>query len=147
MGDDVFYTEGLNFSCTQCSRCCRHDSGYVFLSRQDIKKLTDRLKLTEDEFVDRYCTTVPFGFGHQISLAEKANKDCIFWGDGGCSVYEDRPVQCRTYPFWSHILDSEERWKNEAGECPGIGIGKQHNFIEIRNALAARVRNQPLRRG
>jgi uncharacterized protein len=147
MDDQVFYSDGLRFSCTQCSRCCRHDSGYVFLSRQDLTRLLNRLEMDEEEFIQDFCVTVPDGFGNQISLGEQENKDCIFWSDGGCSVYEDRPEQCRTYPFWSHVLESEESWNREARECPGIGIGRLHSFLDIRNSVAARVRNRPVRRG
>ena len=30
-----------------------------------------------------------------------------------CRIYEARPVQCRTYPFWPSILKSQEAWNAE----------------------------------
>ncbi|MFP4152966.1 MAG: YkgJ family cysteine cluster protein [Alkalispirochaeta sp.] len=146
MAGDAFYTEGLRFSCTQCSRCCRHDSGYVFLSESDLAALMRSTGLNRDEFIERYCLWVPFGENGHLSLTEQSNHDCIFWRDGGCSVYDDRPAQCRTYPFWEHILENEESWSRESRECPGIGVGRTHSFFEIRNSVALRVRNRPVRR-
>ncbi len=146
MAGETFYDQGLRFSCTQCSRCCRHDSGYVFISQQDLSRLSEGLEIPEEQVIAMYCRDVNTGMGRQLSLREKSNKDCIFWKDGGCSVYAHRPEQCRTYPFWSHVLEDEASWQREAKECPGIGIGKLHSFYEIRNKVAARVRNQPLRR-
>lgn len=102
--------------------------------------------LNRDEFIERYCLWVPFGENGHLSLTEQSNHDCIFWRDGGCSVYDDRPAQCRTYPFWEHILENEESWSRESRECPGIGVGRTHSFFEIRNSVALRVRNRPVRR-
>ena len=72
--------------------------------------------------------------------------DCVFWTDGGCSVYSARPLQCRTYPFWSHIVDSEEQWAREAAECPGIDIGPTHSGDDISAALRARRAAPPVHR-
>jgi Fe-S-cluster containining protein len=41
----------------------------------------------------------------------------------GCTVYDARPVQCVTYPFWTHLLVSEGAWKNAAQYCPGMKNG------------------------
>jgi len=49
--------------------------------------------------------------------AESAALDygCVFLDPfGQCSIYDVRPVQCRTYPFWPSLLESKEDWDNEA---------------------------------
>lgn len=114
---------GLRFECTQCSYCCTGSPGYVWLSGADIDGLLEFLGLAFDDFVQRYCRYVEVEGGHALSLAEEANYDCVFLKAGGCSVYGARPVQCRTYPFWDEILDSERNWMSEAKYCPGIGKG------------------------
>lgn len=53
-------------------------------------------------------------------------------------MYEARPTQCRTYPFWSNIVDSKESWNREARECPGIGIGPPHGPETVSAALEKR---------
>ena len=136
--------EGIRFSCTQCSHCCRHESGYVFLTENDIRRLHEHLEVSRDQFISKYCVRIPFGDGFHISLSEKQNYDCIFWVDGGCSVYAARPVQCRTYPFWSPFLESRERWEQEARECPGIGIGPAFDVNEIEALLEERSRRLPV---
>ncbi len=141
-----FWNRGLRFVCTQCSRCCRHDSGYVFLSEDDLKRLLQFTGLMREEFIVRYAAWAPFGIEDHLSLAEQDNKDCVFWKDGGCSVYPARPLQCRTYPFWSHIVDSEEHWAREASECPGIDIGPSRNGEDISAALHARRAAPPIHR-
>jgi len=131
---DPFYADGLRFSCSKCSSCCRGGPGYVFLSKSDVARLLSFLRLDFRSLFRDYCTLVDTGMGLSLSLSEKANYDCVFWGEGGCSVYEARPIQCSTYPFWSAILDSEESWNEEGRRCPGIGRGelRSRSYIEER---------------
>eukprot|EP00613_Pedinella_sp_CCMP2098_P066871 CAMPEP_0171980084 /NCGR_PEP_ID=MMETSP0993-20121228/259757_1 /TAXON_ID=483369 /ORGANISM="non described non described, Strain CCMP2098" /LENGTH=393 /DNA_ID=CAMNT_0012632261 /DNA_START=51 /DNA_END=1232 /DNA_ORIENTATION=- len=40
---------------------------------------------------------------------------CVFLDPlGKCSIYEVRPLQCRTYPFWPSLLEDAEAWSAEA---------------------------------
>ncbi|AEF85186.1 conserved hypothetical protein [Treponema primitia ZAS-2] len=129
-----FYANGLLFSCTRCSECCRIDPGFVFLRKKDTEILVSALKMKYTEFVETYCRWVPgFDGTEQLSLKEKANYDCIFW-DRGCSVYESRPLQCRTFPFWPSMLESAKYWKSMS--CPGMGKGALHTRGEIELFLA-----------
>lgn len=135
---DVFYGEGLRFSCARCSSCCRGGPGYVFLSKEDLRRLLARLSLAFPAFFAEYLTTVDMGTGYALSLREKPNYDCVFWGEAGCAVYEDRPVQCSTFPFWSSILASEEDWLDAGRDCPGIGRGELRSRAYIEERLHAR---------
>jgi Fe-S-cluster containining protein len=142
MPEEPFYAEGLCFSCTRCSACCRFDPGYVFLSKKDADVLAGMLKIGYTEFVETYCRWVSAAGGSaQLSLKEKSNYDCIFWKEG-CRVYEGRPVQCRTFPFWPSILASPDAWKSAARSCPGMGKGELHNREHIESCLKAR-RQEP----
>jgi Fe-S-cluster containining protein len=131
---EVFYAEGLRFDCRRCSACCRGEPGHVFLTKPDLARLLKRLGLDYRSFFADYCIAVDTGLGMALSLKEKPGFDCVFWSEGGCTVYEDRPVQCSTYPFWSSILESRRRWNEEAASCPGVGVGelKSRTYIEER---------------
>lgn len=136
---DVFYDKGLRFECTRCSRCCRHTPGYVFLSAKDVQRFTKALRIDREEFLRVYCRRVSLGIADRISLREKPNFDCIFWENGGCSVYEARPLQCRAYPFWSANVSSPQAWEEQANQCPGIGRGPVHDRVEIESWLKKRL--------
>lgn len=122
--DTPFYKDGLAFECQRCSACCRHEPGFVFLSQADLDALCAGTGMDEDAFIAVYCRWVPWEGGVEIlSLKEKANNDCIFWGDKGCEVYQNRPYQCSSYPFWGSILRDKKYWEDCARDCPGIGKG------------------------
>ncbi len=138
-----FWQDGMAFSCQCCSHCCRHEPGFVFLSAKDIQSIMHALSISFAEFKLQYAKPVDIGTGWCISLREKRNHDCILWDDG-CTVYEHRPVQCSTYPFWSAILESTESWKAEAADCPGIGKGLAVDAVLIQEKLLARRLNPAL---
>jgi uncharacterized protein len=135
---ESFYSNGLRFECTRCSRCCRHTPGYVFLSSADLSLLAHATGAGVQEFRWAYCRDVDFGLTRRVSLRERANFDCIFWEKDGCSVYEARPLQCRSFPFWSGCLGSREEWDLHAQQCPGMGRGPLHSRREIEKWLAQR---------
>ena len=130
-----WYSGGLKFTCTQCGNCCTGPAGYVWLSREELVRLAEFLKLSLQETVDRYCRLV----GDRISLRERialnGEHDCIFLQESGgkriCSIYPVRPLQCRTWPFWPGNLSGEEAWNVAAQRCPGMNKGHFHSAQEI----------------
>ncbi|MDR2952206.1 MAG: YkgJ family cysteine cluster protein, partial [Treponema sp.] len=131
MTETCFYSRGLQFSCKRCSSCCRHSSGYVFLSEKDLGRLASELKMDEAGFISVYCRWVERGMGGEfLSLKEKLNYDCVFW-NSGCAVYQSRPLQCRTFPFWESVLSSAEAWEAAGASCPGINSGETRSYEEI----------------
>ena len=91
--------------------------------------MAERLGLGVEEFADQYTRKI----GARRSLKEFSNGDCVFFNSESrqCEVYDLRPRQCRTWPFWDSNLKSETAWKRTCRECPGSGTGKLHQLNEI----------------
>ena len=117
-----FSNDGLRFECTRCSECCRHTPGYVFLSSKDLDDPRRRHSGFGGRSSLKLLSPSRSGLARRISLKEKANLDCIFWENGGCSRYEARPLQCRSFPFWSACVSSR-RNGNSCPAMPGHGQG------------------------
>jgi Fe-S-cluster containining protein len=125
MSDELWYKDGLRFGCLRCGGCCSGFSGTVRITDDEISAIARRLNLPEAEFRNNYTRSVGGGV---ISLIEKENQDCIFFDkEQGCTVYEDRPRQCRTWPFWRSNIYSPERWKRGGERCPGMNRGMLHD--------------------
>jgi len=139
MQGKTFYENGLRFECRRCSKCCRHTPGYVFLSETDVGSLLAALNVSRQDFLRLYCRRVNFGPAQRLSLKEKRNVDCILWEGDGCSVYAARPLQCRSFPFWSSCLSSAGEWDFHSRQCPGMGEGRIHSKEEIEAWLAQRL--------
>jgi Fe-S-cluster containining protein len=90
-----------------------------------MERIAAFLKLDFDKFTRTYVRRI----GNRYSLTEKFNYDCTFLtrdkdGKAGCSIYSVRPMQCRTWPFWTDNLKTPTTWKNAAAKCPGIKAGQ-----------------------
>lgn len=120
---DPWFDPGLKFKCTGCGKCCTGEAGFVFLSPEDIERLSAHLQITTKEFVQKYTRIV----NAQIALLDSKNAECIFLKENRCNVYEARPVQCRTFPWWLQNIRSPEAWAEAARDCEGIN----HSDAEI----------------
>ncbi len=123
--------------------CCSTEPGYVFLSDGDIERLSKFFSIDRDTFLNTYTRFVDYSTHYLVSLKEKKNYDCEFLSPSGCTVYEARPEQCRTYPFWKNIMESKESWDNEAGYCRGINRGRKISKKEIEDYLRRNEKNPP----
>ena len=120
-----------------CGNCCTGAPGFVKFTPEEGRAIAVRLGVSEDEFLAEYARDTPAG----RSLREVRTRhgyDCVFLdrqrvaGKAVCSLYEDRPMQCRTWPFWSSNLKSERDWEATSRNCPGIGTGPLYDPAYIR---------------
>lgn len=125
---------GLCFECTQCGDCCktRGEYAYVYLNRAEARALAEHLGLTLAEFRRRHTFVDEDGW---LQLRFEGGR-CTFLGlDGRCGVYEARPVQCRTFPFWPEFVDDGE-WTEDVRElCEGIGRGHRYTLSEAESRM------------
>ena len=119
---------GLRFSCTQCGGCCSGSSGYVKFTDDEAIAMAAKLDVDVETFMRTYTHDTPMG----RSLTERKTAfgyDCVFLdreaipGKAVCGLYDDRPMQCRTWPFWKSNLSSAHAWRRAAEGCPGVDRG------------------------
>jgi|SRR5580700_10202258 Fe-S-cluster containining protein len=137
-----WFADGLRFTCSQCGNCCTGGPGFVWISRVEIAKLAEFLHLSRLQVIRRYCRKV----GRRFSLKEMRNSrtggfDCVFIRelpgvDGAharriCSIYEARPLQCRTWPFWEGNLATRKAWHHASRTCLGMNSGRFFSRNEI----------------
>lgn len=117
--------EGFNYQfdpnrCESCEgNCCIGESGYIWISKDEIENLAEHLNLTIEEMAFRYLFKSKYKFSiKEVQLAENSYR-CIFFDmdKKQCSIYEARPKQCRTFPFWDYFKNNIEEVKEE---CPAI---------------------------
>jgi Fe-S-cluster containining protein len=129
MSESPWYRAGLRFSCTQCGNCCTGAPGYVWVNKQEIEALAAATGEDVAEFEEMYVRKV----GIRKSLREYPNGDCVFFDNDSrsCGVYEARPRQCRSWPFWDSNLRTEKHWDETRKHCPGCGKGRLYQLDEI----------------
>ena len=115
-----WYKDGLKFKCTECGKCCTGQPGFVWTTDAEVEAMAKKLHMTVQAFKMRYIRKKE----NRLALVEKkvgeGDKACIFLKEKRCEIYEARPQQCRTFPWWKENLQSEESWKVAALGCEGI---------------------------
>ena len=125
----VWYSEGLRFECTQCGACCSGEPGYVWVDEAEVLAMAAQMNMSVDAFEHKFVRDV----GNDKSLLEYPDGDCILLDPETrkCTVYETRPIQCRTWPFWDSTIKKKKDWKETCDVCPGAGKGKLYTFEQI----------------
>ncbi len=78
--------------CLTCANCCKNYSPRF--KTPDIKRISKALRLKESVFIDTYLDLDTDG-----DYVTKT-KPCPFLGaDNYCSIYEDRPSDCKRFPY------------------------------------------------
>lgn len=111
-----WYEKGVPFKCTSCGKCCT-GSGCVSLSENEAKDIAKYLELSFEKFLSLYCIK---SMGKYLLKDLPGTDHCIFLKEKKCSIYEHRPTQCKTFPYWPSIMRSKKNWDSEARHCEGI---------------------------
>lgn len=135
----VWWSDGVRFECQGSGKCCvsRGEYGYVYLTLLDRKRLASFLNIPTRDFTRKYCHQHEGWF-----YLKDQGEQCRFLKNRRCTIYEARPTQCRTWPFWPENMKAKA-WKIEVENyCPGVGKGKLFSANEIRKLLKVDAANE-----
>jgi len=121
---DIVTKEGYPYSfdpsaCAICqAKCCTGESGYIYVNKSEIEGIAKFLDIPLRDFVDMYL----FKKMYKYSIKEVQYGDsfeCVFYDreSNGCKIYQCRPKQCRTFPFWDYY---KTRVDELCIECIGV---------------------------
>lgn len=117
--------EGFNYAfdpkaCESCGgNCCIGESGYIWINKSEIENLAKHLNISVEELGMNYLMKAGYKYSlKEVKLAQD-NYACVFFDldKKQCSIYEARPSQCKTFPFWDYFKKNEQEVYDE---CPAI---------------------------
>ncbi|MFB6137732.1 MAG: YkgJ family cysteine cluster protein [Halobacteriaceae archaeon] len=185
--------EAIGFECTRCGACCKAEAedphtATVFPDEvRDLQDATDRdwrdLARPMPYGLDAEADAGGTGETFEWALQTDACGDCVFYdedrdgdgtggetaaGPGRCTVHDDRPLVCETYPFSVAIGGTtqpmggvvEREGPIRAHECEGLGRDieredavamaetlKERAVRELEEAIAVRDGYEPVASG
>lgn len=122
--------------------CCSNIN--IVLPPYDLLRLRKHFGMTTEDFINKYCeieilakTLLPV---ITLKMLSDEKKSCPFVSSEGCSVYEDRPSNCRYYPVGMATLRKKDALggKDEfyfmisESHCKGFEEDKQWTIGEWR---------------
>jgi Fe-S-cluster containining protein len=120
---EIIYPRDTHWRCLRCHACCGD-------TKQHIRHI--RLLETEATAISRFighqqqkfCASSDEFGSYKFEMLKQSSGDCIFLKGNSCTVYPERPLTCRFYPFYLEE-PSEGRYKFGLTDenCPGLGQG------------------------
>ncbi len=135
MAQRPWYQDGVRFECARSGKCCTAHGAYdrVYLDDDEADAVAALLGITLGELEREHCW-----FEDDYRLVRFKDRACGFLDGTSCTIYEARPVQCRTWPFWPSNLAQRTWQKDVASFCPGVGKGRRYSRAEI-DAIASQA--------
>lgn len=123
-------SDSFDFLCQKCGNCCR-GTGEVFFSKNDILNIREYLNWSDRDYHQQIKNFIQSSLnGYFVHFSSGS---CYFLkGKNRCRIYDVRPVQCRTYPFWHSNFNSREDVLQLKEECSGSlkGDGEKYSIKE-----------------
>jgi hypothetical protein len=173
--------EAIGFECTRCGACCKSDSDDPHTATVFPDEIRDLQATTDYDWRD-VARPMPYGLSEgangmegetfEWALATDACGDCTFYeeseGEGQCTVHDDRPLICATYPFSVALGGTsqpmgeavDESGMVRAHECEGLGRDisradaedlaralKERAVRELEEAIGVRDNYEPVETG
>lgn len=107
-------------ACQECrGECCRW-GGFVWVTEEEIQAISELMKMDLEAFVNTYVKASYRRLSLQERLRDGEYHCCLFDPfNNRCLVYQARPEQCRTFPFWD-VYKKNTRLLLEI--CPGVEL-------------------------
>ncbi|MFB6128165.1 MAG: YkgJ family cysteine cluster protein [Halorhabdus sp.] len=155
--------ETIGFECTRCGKCCRgiDEDHTATVFPEEVRTIQ---REGEHDWPE-VARPMPFGLTEaddgtktgetfEWALQTDACGDCTFYDaeSGACSIYDNRPLLCQTYPFSLSVDDGsaaesmgsvvDREGAVQAHECEGLGRDISREDAE---ELAATLKERALR--
>ena len=108
-------------ACLTCDGiCCNGEKGFIWVNKEEIKAIAVFLGIDTRKFIDTYLRKKNYRYSIK-ELKTGDNYACLFFDrdKDGCTIYDVRPEQCRTYPFWPFFTKNPQVVLDE---CPGVAL-------------------------
>jgi uncharacterized protein len=98
--------------CTTCANCCREVR--PTFSEEEVSRLAICLGGSQQQFTDDYLQPTE----DETNPWETRTTPCPFLKDNRCSVYEDRPADCRGYRLCTNLNSRFAPWPRSKEHSP-----------------------------
>lgn len=126
---DEFWKETAKVPCDDCTVCCRGED--VIIRPHD------------GDVLEKYKTHTKIRNGVLVSILDhkEGRDECIYLIDDKCSIYDDRPIVCRTYDCRVDFL-SQTKAQHRQGFNPNWEEGKKrlHTLDSRRRRASIAIR-------
>ncbi len=132
-----WWMSGVPFACQpNCGKCCDEPGGIVYLRPEDAETLAAHHEMEVENWLARDCHQTLDG--RWILNSDPYTEICIYLDEEKkCTVYQSRPSQCKSFPFWAENVRSQRSWEKTVNNCPGLE--SEEAFIIDGNTIRKKI--------
>jgi len=121
----IQYPKNVTFTCNRCGICCgdtAQKTRHILLLKADAERISTHTKQPTAAFAKE-----TEGKNHYIYEMHKNPETgkCTFLQGYNCSIYAQRPLICRFYPFQLDTIEDGTHKFTATTECPGTTAAEQ----------------------
>mgnify|MGYP001159234309 CR=1 FL=1 len=119
------YPANASYNCNKCGLCCgdtEKKTRHILLLESEASNISAQTGLPIKEFAEETDAKAPYVY----EMKKPIDGKCFFLKDNQCTIYGQRPLICRFYPFELRFDQDKETYVFDFTlECPTIGEGKK----------------------
>jgi len=124
------HPQGIYFSCSKCGLCCgdtTQKTRHIRLTERDAEKIANATAQPISKFADQTPEKTPYIYEMH---KDKRSGKCIFLQNNQCTIYMQRPLICRFYPFQLTTAKDRTHVFEATDECPKISAQEGEELDE-----------------
>ncbi len=140
------FPRNVRFECSRCALCCGDTENRrrtVLMLKSEAERISKKTTKRVSEFAHKKGNVKPYNY----VMKKNSDGKCVFLADNLCTIYDERPLICKFYPFKLDNLSNNEYVFSVTQECPGVGRGQQLKkgfFDKLFNEFAESMRQNGL---
>jgi Fe-S-cluster containining protein len=127
----VTYPKNTSFVCSKCGLCCGdtpNKKRRVLLLQSDADRIAIHTKRSVSSFTEKTAEKAPYVY--EMHKNQQTGM-CTFLLENQCSIYEQRPLICRFYPFELSTGEDGTFIFTATAECPSMSSQNVKNAKKL----------------
>jgi Fe-S-cluster containining protein len=123
------FPDGVCFECSKCGLCCgdtARKTRRILLLKSEAKRIKKATNEQIGAFAVENLSTHPYAF----EMLKTREGKCVFLKNNECTIYGQRPLICRFYPFELTTKENGNRVFRFTDECPAVCFSKAGKSLE-----------------
>ncbi|MFA5366088.1 MAG: YkgJ family cysteine cluster protein [Candidatus Bathyarchaeia archaeon] len=119
------YPKNITFTCNDCGICCgdtQTKNRHILLTQKDADRITKHTNQIINTFAEKI--EGKHLYIYEMQKNPKTQK-CTFHKNNQCTIYQQRPLICRFYPFQLTTTEDNNYAIEVTNECPNVNTPNQ----------------------
>ena len=117
---EIRHPENVRWKCVRCHACCGDTTEHIRHIRMRHSEVLDISRLTK-KAPRSFCFPIKGFERFKFEMQKQTSGNCVFLSADTCTIYRNRPLTCRFYPFFlKQSSEKQFEFCLTDERCPGL---------------------------